>query len=153
MYSRIDLSAEISKVIAETTGRKHPDWITEAVMRMHKPPEGSDADFYRFGARAYVREAVAAQLRRVKLSADVVPDSQLVLEGFERLQKEYLVEEDGAKVSIPIEEMTDAQLMDKHAELRAMGAGCYLHADEIVRYLAWRHESDNSRASGSHPEN
>lgn len=82
----------------------------------------------------------------MKLSADVVPDAQLVLEGFERLQKEYLIEEDGAQVSVPIEEMSDAQLMEKHAELRAMGDGCYLHADEILRYVERRRAAIPARA-------
>ncbi|WP_322046025.1 hypothetical protein [Paraburkholderia sp. J67] len=35
----------------------------------------------------------------------------------------------------PIEELCDGQLMEKYHELRAMGDGCYPHADEILRFI------------------
>ena len=148
MFTRSDLTTEISCVILdldERSQKKHPDWITETIMQMHQPPGGNDAEFYSFNTRANVREAVAAQLRRAKLKADIASDSQLVLEGFERLQKEYLIDEDGAQVSVPVEKMSDAQLMEKWHELRAMGDGCYLHANEILRYIDIR---NGERAAG-----
>ena len=37
---------------------------------------------------------------------------------------------------IHIQDMTDAQLQAKADEYRAMGAGCFQHADEIDRYRA-----------------
>ncbi|WP_321941678.1 hypothetical protein [Paraburkholderia tropica] len=138
MFTKSDLTHEISRVIVELDTRhqrKHPDWITETIMSSHAPPVCDDADVYLFNTRANVRDAVGAHLRRAKLKTDVTPDAQLVLEGFERLQKEYLIDDDGAQVSVPIEELSDGQLMEKYHELRAMGDGCYLHADEILRYI------------------
>lgn len=138
MFTKADLTDEISRVVLDLDARrqkKHPDWITETVMSNHLPPLCDDADFYLLNSRANVRDAVAAHLRRVKLKADATPDAQLVLDGFERLQKEYLIDEDGAQASVPIENLSDSQLMDKYHELRAMGDGCYLHADEILRYI------------------
>ena len=40
------------------------------------------------------------------------------------------------QVAIRIQDMTDAQLQAKADEYRAMGAGCFQHADEIDRYRA-----------------
>jgi hypothetical protein len=57
-----------------------------------------------------------------------------VLPGFTRIQKEYLIEEEGVTVSIPIEDMTDEQIAEKEAELTAMGTGCFEHAAELQRY-------------------
>ena len=139
MFNRTDLTREIERVIEVTTGRKHPEWITEAVMQNHTAPEGEDGEFFIFTARSYVREAVGKILGRAKLSAALVPDTQLVLPGFSRLQKEYLVDdEDGTTVSVPVEEMSDAQLLAKRDELRAMAEGCQQHADEIERYVEER---------------
>lgn len=46
MFSRPDLTREICAVIGVTIGRKHPDWITEAVMKRHPVPPGVDGEFY-----------------------------------------------------------------------------------------------------------
>ena len=134
MFDTNDLSGEIDRVIDATVGKKHPDWITEAVMLKHPAPEGDEADFYLCCARAWVRQAVGRRLGRAKLSASKVPDEQFVLEGFARVQKEYLLDEDGVSVSVPIEHMTDEQIIEKEAELTAMGTGCFEHAAELQRY-------------------
>ncbi|MEK7888261.1 hypothetical protein AAB992_14170 [Burkholderia contaminans] len=138
MFSRPDLTREICAVIGVTIGRKHPDWITEAVMKRHPVPPGVDGEFYVFAARGYVRKVVAETLTRAKLTASLVPDEQLVLPGFLRLQKEYLIEEDGTTIAIPIEEMTHDQLLIKADELDLMGEGCHQHAEEIRRYVGQR---------------
>jgi hypothetical protein len=135
MFDTNDLSREIDQVLHRTIGKKHPDWITEAVMQLHPVPEGDDADFYLCCARAWVRQAVGRRLGRAKLSALRTDDErQDTLEGFERVQKEYLLEEDGVSVSVPIEDMSDAQIIEKETELIAMGSGCFEHAAELQRY-------------------
>ncbi|WP_143328034.1 hypothetical protein [Caballeronia pedi] len=118
---------------------KHPDWITQAIMRRHPLPKVTKhADFYEYNTRANVREAVAAQVRRAKLNTEAVPDRQGVLEGFERLQKEYLVERDGTEVAMPIESMSDEQLMEQFYKLQAMEKGLFQHGQEILRYIDLR---------------
>jgi hypothetical protein len=134
MFNTNDLNCEIDEVIEATVGKKHPDWITEAVMQRHNPPDGEDRDFYLVCAHGYVRSMVGKRLGRAKLSTAIVPDEQLVLPGFTRIQKEYLIEEEGVTVSIPIEDMTDEQIAEKEAELTAMGTGCFEHAAELQRY-------------------
>ena len=142
MYSLTDLQHEIEKTIermeAQNEARLHPDWITQAVMNQHPDVDGGDADFYECCSRAEVRNQVRKRLNRYKASADLEIDTQITLEGFERLQKRYLVTEKGEQVAVRIESMATKQLQEKADELRAMGAGCYQHADEIDRYLARR---------------
>lgn len=46
---------------------------------------------------------------------------------------------------VPIEQMTDAELQAKAAELEAMGRGCLLHAAEMLEYLGHRR-----RLAGAH---
>lgn len=142
MYSPADLQQEIEKVIehmeAQNAARLHPDWITQAVMNRHPDVDGEDADFYQCCSRAEVRNQVRRRLNRYKATAEIEADPQTTLEGFERLQKRYLVAEKGEQVAVRIQLMTEQQLLEKAAELRSMGAGCYQHADEIDRYLSSR---------------
>jgi hypothetical protein len=141
MFSKADLTAEISRIFLELEAAKqpkHPAWITQQVMQNHPVPEGGQADFYLFAASGYVKETVTAMIRRVKVQDAATPDAQYVLEGFGRLQKEYVVERDGDPVGVPIEKMTDDELMEKYHEIRAIGDGCYLHCEEILRYIDLR---------------
>lgn len=138
MYSLKDLTAEIEQVIEDFENhnerRLHPDWITTAVMNRHPDVEGADADFYRVMSRSQVREAVRQRLNAYKAKPEVEPDRQLVMQGFERLQLRYLVKEDGEWVAVKVEMMTTEQRKAKAAELRAMGRGCFQHADELERF-------------------
>ena len=138
MYSLSDLKQEIEQTIhsMESQSRLHPEWITQAVMSRHSDLDGEDSDFYQCCTRAEVRSQVRKRLNQYKASADTGVDRQIVLEGFERLQKRYLIPENGEQVAIRIQDMTDAQLQAKADEYRAMGAGCFQHADEIDRYRA-----------------
>jgi len=142
MYSQTDLTREINELILamqeRNEPRMHPDWITQEIMLRHPGIEGEDSDFYTLTARSHVRDSVRQALNRFKVKPELVANSQITLEGFERLQRYYLADEDGAQVAVRVQDMTERQLADKAAELRAMGAGCYQHADEIERYHAQR---------------
>lgn len=138
IYSTKDLIAEIAKKIEwlqRNNGHTlHPDWIANAVVTDHPDIRGEDSDFYVCCARSDVRNEVRRQLGKFKVKADKESDAQLVMEGFERLQKYYLVTMDEEQVAVRIELMTDEQLEEKEREYMAMGDGCYKHADEIRRY-------------------
>lgn len=142
MYSLKELTAEVDVIIdrlqSEDAPRIHPDWITQEVMGAHQGIEGEDCDFYLCTGRAAVRDAVRARLNRFKASPEVETDRQLVLEGYERLQRHYLVNEDETQVAVHIEMLSDDQLLQKASEYRAMGKGCFEHANEIDRYLNTR---------------
>jgi len=138
MYTFKDLTVEIEQVIAdyEAKGerRLHPDWITQSVMDLHPNVDGEDADFYRIVSRAQVREAVRQRLNAYRAKPEVSPQLELVAPGYERLQRRYLINEDGEQVAVKVELMTSVQRLAKAAELRAMGAGCFQHADELERF-------------------
>jgi hypothetical protein len=146
MYSASDLTAEISRVILEldeTKQRKNPNWITQEVMSKHPLPAaltGDEADFVLLCERAHVYVAVTRLINRAKVPADGERDPQMAFAGpgYERLQREYLIDEEGVEVAVPVEQMTDEQLMQKVQELRAMAVGCNEHADEILRYIEER---------------
>lgn len=132
MYSLTELTAKIEQAI-ETMGEAshlHPDWITHVVMSQYTDIQGKDSDFYTIMARTYIRDQV-----RKRLNGYQADDPQ-VIEYFNRLQERYLLDDDGEQVAIRVQDMTRAQRLQKAAELRTMGAGCYQHADELERYDA-----------------
>lgn len=136
MYSLNDLTNEISQILSEmeSESRWHPDWITQKVINLHPDIEGKDKDFYTITSRTMIRGQVRKHLDRFKLKAETEPDQQLLLPGFTRLQRRYLVAIDGTQVAVRIEDMTREQRRAKSVELRRMGLGCFQHADELDRY-------------------
>jgi hypothetical protein len=138
MYSMSDLTSEIEQVVEGLEHMAAPrldrDWITQAVMAKHPDVEGADADFYACVSREKVRDAVRQRLNRYKAKAEVFPDPQLVLSGFERLQRYYSIEEDGQHDTVRVQDMSPAQLRKKATELYAMGVGCNQHGDELMRF-------------------
>lgn len=109
-------------------------WITQTVMLAHGNVAGSDADWLIANARRHVRASVQKVISRYKAS-EQDGDPQMVLEGFERLQKAYLIEREGDQLIVPITQMTAPELMARAFEYRRMAAGCEEHAREIERYV------------------
>lgn len=141
MYSINQLVKEIRSVIDCRMSRKepiHPDWVTQEIISSHQGVDGEDSDFYLCVGRETIRSQVRKQINRFALSPEkaIETDRQLVLPGYERLQAFYLVDIGGEQVAVPIERMTRPQRKAKATELRAMGDGCYQHADEMERYDA-----------------
>lgn len=135
MYTLKELQAEIEQVIEsmQNAPRPHPDWITQSVIANHPAIDGDDCDFYQCCTRNSVRDAVRKRLNKYKADGKE-PDKQIVLEGFERLQKWYLMDEGGEQVAVSIQHMTRDQVLAKAEEQERMGAGCYQHAEELRRY-------------------
>jgi Rps23 Pro-64 3,4-dihydroxylase Tpa1-like proline 4-hydroxylase len=137
MYTMADLTREIAEVmegLIAQRARMNRDWIVQMILARHDDVAGEDAEFYRCASRKTVEAQVRQQINRFDVRAELTPDRQMVLDGFERLQRYYAFEERGVQVAVPVEDMSDAQLEAKEVELMAMGAGCYQHADEIRRY-------------------
>ncbi len=140
MYSFAELQREISKVIDQKRALKeklHPSWITTAIMESHSDITGVDADFHKCCSRVSIRKEVTQQVNRI--DADPAnPSQQLILDGFDHLQSYYVVERDGELVGVPVDEVSNAELLRKADEYDAMGRACMKHADEIRRYVSNR---------------
>lgn len=143
-YTLADLQNEIAAKVEwlrENNGRTlHPDWITTAVLADHPDVYGEDRAFYARCTRQTVREETRRALNKYKVVADQQADAQLVLPGFTRLQKYYLVDRDQTQVAVRVDDLTDAEIDAKVAELRGMAAGCLEHVDELLRYRDRRRE-------------
>ena len=138
VYSLADLTGEIEGAIdrmdSGSVRALSPDLVTEAVIGSWGEISGECADRFVCTANAWVRNQVRLRINRYKAQAAPEADAQLVMDGFERLQKRYLIEEDGEHVAVRVQDLTPTQRLAKAAELRAMGDGCYQHAQELERY-------------------
>ena len=124
-----------------------PQWIAHEVCLSHRAAllaDGIDREFWEHSAYMHVRRVVTQVIN--KRSGDTPYErqpTQLTLNGFnrDRLQDYYVVVRDEEEVAVPIignDAITDDELDVKVTLYRSMGAACYQHADEIVRFKRWR---------------
>lgn len=134
MFSEKDLIAEVEAVVSSAQCAIETDWIANLVMSNHRDVSGEDAEFYVLCGWAHVKTAVRAVVRSFKPEPEDVPDAQIVLPGFERLQTKYHCERNGKSWLVPIDELTDEEIDAKAHEYETMAEGCRLHAAELRRY-------------------
>ena len=150
-YTIGDLDREIdskAQEMLDNNGKHiHKGWLVNAVMRDHDSITGDDADFAVCLAHAHVTKRVEHYFRRIKeAEQEGGTDDQLILPGYEKLQRRYIVTRDEAQVGIDVWDLTDDELDAKAHEHRAMGRGHFQHADELDRFRAERAAS--SRTAG-----
>lgn len=140
MYSTSDLRNEIQAVIKNADERGlatlQPKWLTQQILNNHQDVSGEDAPFYSITARLAVYDAVREAMNAYKIKPAGQTDDQMKLPGFEHLQRRYYVTVNNEQLAIRIQDLTDEQRADKVRELRAMGHGCFQHADELERFDA-----------------
>lgn len=147
-----ELDAEIRDLLTKRLdgGLDTPqEWLVQAILSHHEDINGSDVDWYLLCARGHLVTTVRKMLRPYTSDAEHIDDPQIVLPGFIRLQKGYIVERDGDRVLVKTQRgrITPAELRQKAKEYRRIGTGCYEHANELDR-LAEEWESTGPSGSG-----
>jgi hypothetical protein len=156
-YSGSDLLIEARKLIdkrIEKGGVAHPDWVATELFREHKaafedalhqrfcpemPRKNFSLDLEEFGffslsAQKWTRETVTKALKHYDCKLEEATDPQLVLPGYEYLQRAYSVSRGGENVIVPIDHLTDAEIDARADELDAMATGAAKHAEELRKY-------------------
>jgi len=146
---RAVIRTEIESVVQEVaTSNVRPlskSMITEEIMsRWSDGVSGEYADIALVGLHDTVWNELGKRMNKDKKNEKYDPDPQIVMEGFERLQKMYVCDVDGDQTYVLTEEMSDEQLKDKAEEHRRFGRGNFQHADEIERYMEQRRESQTA---------
>lgn len=116
------------------------DWLTAEYLGGKADIAGDDVSFYRVCAQEHVGRIVKRVVGKYDAAPDK-PDQQLVLPGFDHLQRAYTVSRDGATVLVPINLLTAQELLVRAAEYDEMAKGCRAHAREIREFV-------KSRAAG-----
>lgn len=134
-----DVSKEVRKIIADKIASGETivvDWLAHEIVAGKSAIDGDDAPFYRVCAYTHVRDVV----KRCVGKYDVKPttDEQLILAGFEHLQVAYSVCRGDQTVLVPVDQLSDRELLDRAAEYELMARGCRAHAAEIRSYVQAR---------------
>lgn len=140
------INASIEKLVSDKIQNAEPvamSWITQEVLSNHGNIQGDDTEFYMVCARHYVSDQVKRQIKKYE-PTESQADAQLIMEGFDHLQKAYPVERNEERVIMPIELMTDDEVLKRSNEYRAMAAGCTNHAKELIQYLEQRGASSTA---------
>ena len=141
MSYETQLRAEIHQKIDESikaNTRIVASWITHEICEDHRcglSEIGVDSDYWQWcgyrTTREYVRRCISKRINDIPED----DDPQLKLDGFDHVQTHYLVKRGGEDIGVPIEEMTIDEIASKASHYKAMGAACFDHADELLRYI------------------
>lgn len=141
VQTQTDLESEVHEMIQLGVRQNMvmpATWIAQAVVERHSNISGLDRDFYVLCAWAHIRVSVRRVLRTYRGNPRNTED-QLRLPGHEGLQRAYLTERDKEEVIVPVDQLTEEELLQKESELRRMAVGCDTHANELKRYRIARY--------------
>lgn len=144
MYSENDLLNEVRAVREARLAAHQPvpkSWLVQAVLAQHTGIEGDDKDFYVCCAYAKVADTVRKVINQHKLNDDGAA-TEPTLDGFEHVQRSYLVDRDGEPVEVPTDLLTDAELLAKADMLDKFAFANRAHAVELRRYVGTRRVAD-----------
>lgn len=138
-----DIRALISSLVSNKIDAGqvvNQEWTVTEILNTYNDISGDDVDFYIIAARHWVNNEVKSVIG--KFDPEIGKDnSQLVLDGFEYLQKAYPVLRGAVRQLVPVEQITDDEWELKAFEYEKMGDGCYAHAAEMRRYKNSRKQS------------
>jgi hypothetical protein len=120
------------------------EWAVYAVIKKQGKISGAGLPFYMLCAREHVYRIVKKAVD--KYEQPEVDDQQMILEGYDCLQEAYTVERDEERTLVPIELISDSELLSRAKEFRKQAAGLVHHADEIVEYIEKRRASKAASA-------
>lgn len=140
MFSRREARTEVEAAVKEAAERNggsiSRDWATQFLIDRHAS-EFSDKDGFAFFAMAaWVQNAIREYcnvIERTALRAEATLTGQLRLE-FPNLKDYYAVERGEELVSLPVNQLTDAELLTKETIYRSQASSLIAEADDLQRY-------------------
>lgn len=137
--SEASISTEVRKFIADKIENGDTivvAWLANEFVSSKSGIEGDDAGFYRDCAILQLKGIIRSCIG--KYDAKRVTDAQLTLDGFEHLQRAYTVMRADQVVLVPINQLSDSELLARADEYDVMAKSCRDHAREIRSYIAAR---------------
>ena len=137
--SDTSVTSQVRKFIADKVSRGEiivVDWLTNEIISNKASIQGDDEPFYRVCAYIHVKDVVKRCIG--KYDVKPITDSQLTLDGFEHLQVAYTVTRADQIVLVPVNQLSDRELLGRADEYEQMAKGCRAHAREIRSYIASR---------------
>lgn len=141
MLNEESIYADVRKFVSDLvdSGAETPvEWITTSFLNSRGQIGGEGAALYRYCTRAHVNRIVKKVVGKYDVEARAVQDAQIVLDGFEHLQRAYTVPRDEKTVLVPIYKCTDNELLLRAEEYEKQAKGCRLHARELRSFVKAR---------------
>lgn len=141
MRSKTDVMNEIRGIVHERVDAGvtiRVEWLTQEILATKSAIEGDDAEFYIACGVDFIKDAVKRCIGSYEPKATASQDAQIVMEGFDYLQKAYTVERDKETVLVPVDGLTPDEIEARALELEAMARGCIAHAKELRNYAHFR---------------
>lgn len=138
-----DIQSLIARLVADKIDAGHVvnmQWATKEILDTYCDIEGRDVDFYKITAKFYIADLVKRCIKKYE-TPDQTASGQIVMDGFEHLQKAYPVDRGEGREIVPVSQLSDAELEDRAADYEKMAAGCIKHALEIRQYINSRSAS------------
>ena len=114
------------------------DWIAKDFLDKRSDISGGDAAMYRVCTKAHIQRIVKKVVGKYDVEARATQDAQILLEGFEQLQRAYTVTRDEKVVLVPVYKLTDAEILTRADEYDRMAKGCRRHARELRDFVSNR---------------
>jgi hypothetical protein len=112
------------------------EWLTTEIMAMKCNIEGDDADFYMACGVDFIKKTVGRVIGGYAPKPE--QSGQIVMDGFDYLQKAYTVMRDEQITLVPVTMLSDDELEMRAQEYEAMAKGCIAHAKEIRTFIMGR---------------
>lgn len=141
MLNEESIYSEVRKFVSDLvdSGAETPvEWITTHFLSSRGQIGGEGAALYRYCTRAHVNRIVKRVVGKYEVEARAVQDAQIVLEGFEHLQRAYTLSRDEKIVLVPIYKCQDHELLARAEEYEKQAKGCRLHARELRSFVSAR---------------
>lgn len=141
MKSTTDVNREIRRIVGERVDAGivvRVEWLTQEILSMKSDIEGGDADFYLACGVRYIHDAVKNCIGAYKPKPNAAPNAQIVMDGFDYMQRAYSILRDDEIVLVPVNQLSDEEIHVRADELEAMARGCVAHAKELRNYRSIR---------------
>lgn len=139
MKSTTEVTREIRRIVQERIDSGvivRVEWLTTEIMAQKDKIEGDDADFYLACGVDFINKTVKRVIGGYAPKSS--QDAQIVMDGFDHLQKAYTVQRDEQVTLVPVTMLTDVELEARALEYEAMAEGCISHAAEIRAFVLGR---------------
>jgi hypothetical protein len=136
MRSKTEVTNEIRRIVQDKINAGvivQVGWLTTEILAMKDQIEGEDADFYVACGVSYIKDTVKRCIGDYR-PKETGTEAQLLMDGFDHMQKAYTVEREGQTVLVPVHLLTTDEIEGRAEELLAMAAGCIAHARELRAY-------------------
>lgn len=138
MLNEESIYSEVRKFVSDLvdSGAETPvEWITTSFLNSRGQIGGEGAALYRYCTRAHMNRVVKRVVGKYDVEARALQDAQIVLEGFEHLQRAYTLPRDAKIVLVPIHKCQDNELLARADEYEKQAKGCRLHARELRSFV------------------